>query len=198
MIHTGKAAEAVSGRASGVLFFASFGAIWMGNGLAAMHHLNCISLAAIAAVLAALVVPAIRLLAAAKSASASEIDPVEQSESKRAFWRVNAIQWTAILAAVVFFNLIHQGDFLVAVITFIVGMHLFPLARLSRYPAHTVTGLLLVVWAFILAAAFPGAMFPSVGAIGTATILLGSSAWAIWSASRVAKVLTSVARLQTS
>ncbi len=36
-------AEAISGRAAGVLFFAGFGTLWLCTGLAAMHRLNYVT-----------------------------------------------------------------------------------------------------------------------------------------------------------
>jgi hypothetical protein len=199
MTQAGKTAAAVSGRATGVLFFAGFGSIWMCNGLAAMHRLNSISLAAVFVIAASLVFPAFRLLAvAAKSSPQMEEDSPEQLDMKRVFWRVNSMQWAAIAAAVVLLNLIHKGEFLVPVITFIVGMHLYPLAKLFRYPAHNVTATLLVVWATVLAAMLPGPMLPSVGAVGTAAILLGSAAYTIWSANRTARRIGASATLSSS
>ncbi len=193
-----KTAAAVSGRATGVLFFAGFGSIWMCNGLAAMHRLNPISLGAVLAIAAALVIPAVRLLAvAAKNAPKPECHCPEQLETQRVFWRVNGMQWGAIAAAVALLNLIHKGEFLVPVITFIVGMHLYPLAKVFRYPVHNVTATLLVVWATVLAATLPGSMLPSVGAVGTAAILLGSAAYTVVTATRVANHLTGTPMLKT-
>jgi hypothetical protein len=199
MAQAGNTAAAVSGRATGVLFFAGFGSIWMCNGLAAMHRLNSISLAAIVAIAAALVIPALRLLAvAAKNAAESKADPAEETEMRRMFWRVNIIQWAAIIAAVVLLNLIQKGEFLAPVITFIAGMHLYPLAKVFRHPAHKVTATLLVVWAMVIVATLPGSLLPSVGAIGTAAVLLGSAAYTIWYANRTAKRITASATLSSS
>jgi hypothetical protein len=202
MTQAAKVAEAVSGRATGVLFFAGFGAIWMINGLAAMHRLNPISLAAIAMIAAALAIPAIRLLRiAASSASRNPPAPAEiecQAEIKRAFWRVNTAQWIAILAAIVVLNLAQKVEYLAPVITFIIGMHFFPLATLFRYRAHNLTGTLLVLWAIANTATLPPQLLPSIGALGTATILLASAAHTIYSAARAARTITAAGlRTQT-
>jgi hypothetical protein len=197
MTQADKTAAAVSGRATGVLFFAGFGAIWMRNGLAAMHRLNSISLAAIAVIAASLIIPAVRLLVvAARNASQAGADSPEQLQMRQLFWRVNTIQWAAIVAAVILLNLIHKGNFLVPVITFIVGMHLFPLAKVFRYPAHNVTGTLLTAWATVLAATLPESMLPSVGAVGTAAILLGSAAYTLTAATRAAKAIAATGTLR--
>jgi hypothetical protein len=185
-IQTGKTAEAISGRATGVLFFAGFGSLWLYNGISAMHRLNPISIAAIGVILAALFVPAVMLLRSMAKA-VHPGGPVESPDVKRTFFRVNMMQWAAIVAAVVLFNAIHKQEFLATVITFIVGAHLIPLARLFHYTAHYVTGGLLMAWATVVAIAFPSELMPSLGALGTAAILLGSAAFTLALAGRAAR-----------
>jgi energy-coupling factor transporter transmembrane protein EcfT len=180
--------EMISARATGVLFFSAFGSLWLYNGLAASHRLNPITVAAILVILTALVVPAIRLIQTASKAAPPQPDFVndtpEAIQRKRAFHRVNAIQWIAIVAAVVFFNFIHRPEFLAPVIAFIVGMHLFPLAKLFRYGAHNVTGTLLVLWSTAIVTVLPAQALPSAGALGAATILLVSAAYTLATAYR--------------
>jgi hypothetical protein len=183
-----KMAEAVSGRATGALFFAGFGSLWLYNGISSMHRLNPISIAAIGVIFVALCVPAALLLrATSKAAHESGGGPLDSPKVKRAFFRVNMMQWVAIVAAVVLFNGIQKQEFLATVITFIVGTHLIPLARLFHYSAHYVTGALLMAWATVIAIAFPGEMMPTVGVLGTAAIRLGSATYTLTSAGRVAK-----------
>src|SRR5271165_2191571 len=144
-MHAGKAAEAISGRATGVLFFAGFGSLWLYNGMSAIHRLNPISIAAIGVIFAALSVPAALLLRSMSKATHGA-GSLDSTEVKRTFSRVNIMQWAAIVAAIVLFNAIHKQEFLATVITFIVGAHLIPLGRLFRYTAHYVTGVLLMAW----------------------------------------------------
>ena len=212
------ASKAISGRATGVLFFTIFGVIWMTNGLAAIDRLNPITLAAILAIAAALAIPAVRLLHLASSNAAPIQPPSADATSdpqierhpetarqvvmdteaavKRTFHRVNAIQWAAILTAILLLNLLHKVEYLAPVITFIVGMHLFPLATLFRYPAHNATGTLLVLWAIANTAILPPETMPSITALGTAAILLGSAASTICSATRAARVVLTSSNLQ--
>jgi uncharacterized membrane protein len=84
-------------------------------------------------------------------------------------------------------NLLQKPEFLVPVIAFIVGMHLFPLAKLFRYPAHNVTGTLLVLWSIGVVAALPPLALASAGAMGAGAILLGSAAYTLINATRAAK-----------
>ena len=187
-IMAGKTVEMVAGRATGVLFFAGFGSLWLFNGLAALHRVSGIAIAAILTIAAALIVPALRLLQhTASKTSPSLPESLEALAKKREFYRVNVIQWIAIVGAVVLFNMIHRPEFLAPVIAFIVGMHLFPLAKLFNYPAHNVTGILLVLWSTAVVAFLSNADLPAAGAIGAAVILLGSAAYTLISAYRRAK-----------
>jgi hypothetical protein len=190
MTHQTNTAEIVSGRATGVLFFAGFGSLWLYNGLAASHHLNPITLAAIAVIFAVLIVPAVRLIqTAAKTAPAlpDACTAPEAIQRNRAFYRINAMQWGAGFAAIVLFNAIHRPEFLAPVIAFIVGMHLFPLAKLFRYPVHNVTGTLLVLWSTAIVAVLPPQALPAAGAFGAAAILLASAAYTLTNAYQQSK-----------
>ena len=61
-------------------------------------------------------------------------------------------------------------------ITAIVGLHMFPLARLFRYPLHNLTGGLLVAWAAVSVALVPVAEMQGTTALGTGMILWASAA----------------------
>jgi hypothetical protein len=179
---------AVSGRATGVLFFAGFGSLWLAQGLSALHWLTPLGIVAIAAIAATLAIPAVMLLRTAGQRSREKgLEEQESPEDKHAFARINFLQWAAIFAAVAFFNALHRTEYLTPVITFIVGAHLIPLARLFSYRPHLVTGSLLMFWATIMVMVFAKENMTSVGAIGTAMILLGSAAWTLTIAGRAAK-----------
>jgi hypothetical protein len=190
--------ESVSGRATGVLFFVGFGSLWMYNGISAMHQTTPISLAAIATIFAALALPAVKLMqSASRAASERGVSQTSSSKTKIAFLRVNAVQWAAIFAAGALFNFLHKPEFLTPAITFIVGAHLIPLARLFSYRAHFVTGALLMLWATVMAVAFAPTMMPSIGALGTGAVLVASAAHTLVLAGRVAKAGFTTDRLRS-
>jgi len=176
--------EAISSRAVGVLFFAGFGSLWLIIGLAAMHRLHIVGAAVVVAVLGLLVIPAMRLLRAASQAPAVAAGTKRESEISRAFTRINTIQWLAVAAAIILLNVLKQPVFIPAAIAIIVGLHLFPLARLFRYNTHYVTGSLLVLWPLGAAALLPREEIPSICSLGTAVILLGSAAYTLTGAMR--------------
>ena len=182
-----KSAEAISGRATGALFFIGFGSLWLSTGLSALHWLNSFSAGGVAIVAAALVIPAVRLLRRAGKLSQANVGSGDKARAWRVFRVVNIIQWTAILAAVILLNIFHLPEFIVPAIATIVGFHLFPLARVFRYPVHYVTGTLLVLWSSGVVLAVPREKLPSLGALGTATILLVSAAYTLTIAIRDAR-----------
>jgi hypothetical protein len=182
-----QSAEAISGRAIGVLFFAAFGCLWLCTGLAAMHRLNVVTGAGVVLVLVLLIVPTMRLLR--RAPTAVQAGDGEEARIKRAFSRVNGIQWIAIFGAVVVLNIFQKGYLIVPAIATVVGVHLFPLGRLFRYPAHYVTGTLLVVWSAGVVARLDPDEIASAGAIGTAVILLLSAIYTLIGATRAAAAM---------
>jgi hypothetical protein len=179
-------AEAISGRATGVLFFAGFGTLWLCTGLAAMHRLNIGTGASAVFILAALLIPALWVLKRASALSKQSADPEVEAQISRTFNRANIAQWIAIPVAVVLLNIVHQTAYIVPAIATIVGFHLFPLARAFRYPMHYVTGALLILWSAASVFMLPRENVASIGALGTSAILLLSAAYTLTNAARAA------------
>jgi hypothetical protein len=165
-------ANQLSGRAIGVIFFAGFGAIWLSLSLYALELLHATTLSGVLLGMAVLVLAALYLLREAKRWPRVPDDPV----LSRAFNRVNVAQWIAIAVVVFALSRMHLDAFVMNAITAIVGLHMFPLARLFRYPPHYVTGTLLVVWAAASAVIVPVEHLQGVAALGTGTILWLSAA----------------------
>jgi len=124
------------------MIFAGFGLGWLYTALAGMQKLDAGAAIAVDLGAMALLTAAEYVLRQAKRWPRVADDP----KMGRAFAWINTIQWTAIAAAVFGFGRLHIGEYIVPAITAIVGLHLFPLARLFRYPMHHVTGALLVAW----------------------------------------------------
>ena len=60
----------------------------------------------------------------------------------RRFGLINAVQWGAIIAAIIALNVIHRTGFIAPAIAVIVGIHFFPLAAVFRQPSYYATGTL--------------------------------------------------------
>jgi len=160
-------ANRIGGRAIGALFFTGFGAIWLLVGLYAKERLSTTPVSLVACGTAALASGAFFLLRRAKELPRMPEDPAIM----RVFKRINIIQWTAVAVVAIAFAHFGLSAYVASAITAIVGLHMFPLARLFRYPQHHLTGAALVGWAAASVLLFPKDEMQGPTALGTGAIL---------------------------
>ncbi|HEX4319417.1 MAG TPA: hypothetical protein VHZ52_00835 [Acidobacteriaceae bacterium] len=165
-------ANQLTGRAIGSLFFAGFGALWLTLALYVKQILTADRVIAVAAGLATLLLAAFWLMRQARRFPKVAEDPA----CSRAFNRINGIQWIAIAAVAFSFAHLHIDAYAMSAITAIVGIHLFPLAKLFRYPLHNVTGAALVLWASASVLLVSTEHLQGATALGTGIILWLSAA----------------------
>lgn len=165
-------ANQLGGRAIGALFFTGFGALWLFLSLYARQTLSVATSIGVLLGAAALAWNAAHLLRQAKHFPRVPDDPARG----RAFAWVNAIQWIAVSVVAFSFARFHIDAYVLSAITAIVGLHMFPLARLFRYPLHHATGALLVAWAAASALFVPADQLQGITALGTGLILWLSAA----------------------
>ena len=160
-------ANQLKGRAIGSIFFACFGAGWLFLSLSAKHMLTFATVSG--ALLGALVLllTAFYLIRQAKRWPHILADPAVG----RAFAWINAIQWTVIVVAVITLGKLHLDAYVTSTITAIIGLHMFPLARLFRYRLHYASGALLVGWAVASAVFVRAEQMQGTTAMGTGAIL---------------------------
>lgn len=182
----GESPEVISARVTGALFFTGFGCLWLFTGFSALGQLNIVTAAGVAIIGALLVTAALRIQRRAAKAAQTQTDDEANAETKRVFNRVNTIQWIGVGAVLVLANIFHQPQLIVPAIATVVGLHLFPLARLFRYPMHYVTGTLLIAWSAGIVILLRREDIASVGALGTAAILLLSATCTLTLAARAA------------
>jgi len=165
-------ANQLAGRAIGSLFFAGFGALWLFLSLYAREMLNAGTVLSVLLGLALLLGATVPVFREARRWPRVPDDPA----MGRAFAWVNAIQWTAVAIVAFSFAKFHIDAYVLSAITAIVGLHMFPLARLFRYPLHYVTGGLLTAWGAASAALLPVEHMQGITAFGTGLILWVSAA----------------------
>jgi hypothetical protein len=165
-------ANQLSGRATGSLFFIGFGTLWLTLGLYLREIVSVGYLTGISIGLAVLLLTAFWLLRQARRYPKMPDDPARN----RSFHRINAIQWTAVILVSFTFARLHIDAYVLSAITAIVGIHLFPLAKLFRYPMHNVTGAALVAWASASVLLVPAEHLQGVTALGTGILLWMSAA----------------------
>ena len=186
-MHPIDSAEAISARATGALFFTGFGCLWLFTGFSALGRLNIVTAAGVVIVAAMLVGAAVWVKRLATKTSHAQPDDEATAEMKRVFNRVNTIQWIGVGAVLVLANVFKQPQLIVPAIATVVGLHLIPLARLFRYPVHYITATLLIAWSAGVVIFFRRENIPSVGALGTAAILLLSATYTLIVAARAAR-----------
>jgi hypothetical protein len=160
-------ANQLRGRAIGSLFFAGFGALWIGLALTAKEILTVANLTFAALDFVVLVSMAVLLLRKSKRFPSVTEDP----RIGRTFNQINGAQWTA--GGIVAFILarMHLDAYIPCAITAIVGLHMLPLARLFRYKMHYLTGSVLLVWAALSGILVPREYLQGTSALGTGIIL---------------------------
>lgn len=157
----------LSSRAIGSMIFTGFGALWFVLGLYVRQQLSAANVAWVAGgmlALAALCTHVLRL------AEPSPVSP-DDAGRNRAFHTVNAAQWVAVFIVLAILRRLHLDAYGVAAIAAIVGLHLFPLARLFRNTLHYATGTALVAWAACVSWLAPVDTMQGITALGAGTIL---------------------------
>jgi hypothetical protein len=165
-------ANQLSGRATGALFFTVFGSLWLLLSLYARQTLNLSTELGVLLGALALGWNAVHLMRRAQRFRSAPADP---AQGRRFAW-INAVQWIAVAAVAFSFARLHIDAYVLNAITAIVGLHMFPLARLFRYPLHHVTGAVLVVWSAASALMVPADQLQGVCTMGTGLILWLSAA----------------------
>lgn len=165
-------ANELRGRATGSIFFACFGVGWLFMALAAKNQISPSTVFGAMLGLVVLLLGAFTLMRAASRYPRAPRD----AAMGRAFGWINAIQWIAVAVVAFSFAKLNIDAYVISAITAIVGLHMFPLARLFRYPVHYITGAVLVVWAAASAVYVPVDQMQGTAALGTGVILWLSAA----------------------
>jgi hypothetical protein len=176
-------ANQLIGRAIGSIFFAAFGALWILLSLYVKQILSVVTVSWVALDLLVLLTTAIWLLRQAKRFPKAPEDPARN----RAFNRINAVQWIAIFIVAFAFGRLHLDAYAMSAITVIVGLHLFPLAKLFRYPLHYITGAVLVAWGGLTVLFVSAEHLQGTVALGTGIILWLSAFMTLIIAATVAR-----------
>ena len=168
-------ANQLCGRATGAIFMAGFGAIWLLLALYAMQRLSVANFAYIGAVVLAMASGAMYLYKQA----ARWPRPPRNPALGRAFGWIVALEWIGCFAVWIILGPLHLEVYGVSATVAIVGLHFLPLARLFRYTPHYVTGALMTLWATYSAIGVPADRMQSVAALGAGAILWAGAAFTL-------------------
>jgi len=178
-----ESANQIRSRGIGVLVLGLFGTLWILLALLECQRATPGNLIFLTACALAFSGVGIWLLRLAGRLPRGPEDPARS----RAFLRINAITWTAAIAA----NLLLHGlkrdvDFL-PVLAIIVGLHFIPLGRLFANIPQIGTGIFMTFWAVITLFFVPAEHLPSIVCFGCGLILWQSATITLavaWQAAR--------------
>ena len=162
-----ESANQLSGRATGVIVCAGFGALWLFLSLYARQTLSAVTVSGVVLGMLALILAAVLLFREAKRWPRVPEDPAVG----RAFGWINTIQWIAVGAVAFTLARLHLDAYIPSAITAIVGLHMFPLGRIFHYPQHYRSGAIMTAWAVVSAIFIPVEYLPSTAAFGTGLLL---------------------------
>jgi hypothetical protein len=139
--------KALTGMTTGAAIMFVFGIVWLLVGLSGGRFspaLVRVGLAVVGFGLAiGIAAHAVRAGRVARNASPATTEQAAIGRQiGRRFGRINAMQWGAIVPAIVVLNLVHRTELIAPAIAIIVGLHFFPLARLFQRPSYYATGIL--------------------------------------------------------
>ncbi|MGB7986298.1 MAG: hypothetical protein WCF54_14120 [Terracidiphilus sp.] len=160
-------ANQLRGRAIGSIFFTCFGTGWLFLALIAKQQIKFATVSAIMVGMTMLLLAALNLLRLSKRWPRVPDDPAVG----RAFGWINTIQWIAVAVVAFSFAKLHIDAYVMCAITAIIGLHLFPLARIFRYKPHYWSGAVLVAWAGVSALVIPTETLQGTSSLGTGIIL---------------------------
>ncbi|MGA3372669.1 MAG: hypothetical protein ABSC48_13015 [Terracidiphilus sp.] len=178
-----ESANQLSGRATGVIVCAGFGALWLFLSLYARQTLSAVTVSGVVLGMLALILAAVLLFREAKRWPRVPEDPAVG----RAFGWINTIQWIAVGAVAFTLARLHLDAYIPSAITAIVGLHMFPLARIFRYTAHYRAGAILLAWALASVLFVPVDDLQGITALGTGLILWLSAALTLTLAFKAAR-----------
>jgi hypothetical protein len=132
-------------RAVGAMFFSLFGGAWIVLWSYLAYGFNPGLMALITLAALGQFAWALTTYHKNKGAFAEDSDPAKK-KAEKVFHIVNAAQWVLILIVANVLKNTGHGNWVLAAIIIIVGLHFLPLAPVFRYPVHYVTGVALVTW----------------------------------------------------
>ena len=165
-------------RATGAMFFAVFGGVWL-EGWA----IGTTKLVALDVVIAVLALALTWLAYATYRRHAAELaaQPTTAQTRRigRLFHAINGGQWILIFILANILTSHGLSVWVIPMVIFIIGLHFFPLAVIFSNPSHYVTGAALVALAVLYPFVAPGGPADAVGLLGIGLILWASAGWAL-------------------
>lgn len=168
--------------ATGAINMAIFGAVWTAAGSGGLAGASGVILLVVGWSIAAVLGVGALWLRRGARAFPDDVSPQAQADQRnrlRIFNSVFVLEFAAIAIAVFALLQFGMGSLIPSVVTLIVGIHFFPLARLFKVRAYHLTGALLCTLALTSLLLAPGARLAVVG-MGSATTLFATAAYLLY------------------
>jgi hypothetical protein len=176
-------ADELTGRATGALVFAVFGAAWLSLWLASTRHLTAVTGSGVVLGALSLLLTSAWVLRRAKQEPPTPRSPesqVRRRRQSRVFHWVNAGQWGALILLGWLLPRLGYKQVGIPAAVLVVGLHLFPLAQLFSYQLLYLTGGALMLWALGCLLLGQQPALQAQAAMGAGLILWASAAYALW------------------
>lgn len=177
------------GRCIAAILFSIFGAVWLTLGLYVFGLLHGPAVLLLLAVPALTIVLARRLRVRLKVALDRETPHPRQKQDDRTFAWINAAQGVAIFLLFAILPRLGHQEFAVSGAVIIVGLHFLIMPPLYRSRSNLVLGTAMVVWGALCMVVFRGDRMIAFAALGAGLMLWSIAAWALHTASAIARRL---------
>ena len=182
-------AQFAAGRCTGAMLFCTFGAVWLALGLFAFGLLHWPVVLLLGAVVALTIILARLLRNRLKAAIDREPPHPRQKQDDRTFAWINAAQGLAIFLLFAILPRLGHQEFAVAGAVIVVGLHFLVMPPLYRSRSNLVLGVAMTVWGMLCMIVFHGDRMIAFAALGAGLLLWSIAAWALHTASSIARRL---------
>jgi len=167
---------AAFGRGMAAIIMSFFGFVWLGWGFSAIADVSHFRWTAWAAFFVAGAVLMGFSIAAVRSGRALM---KAHGTSRREFWRargksfriVTIVEALGCIVVIVLANIFHRPEWIASGISFVVGLHFIPLARIFNFPAYYFIGGLIAAWDIVSVTVVKPSNSIALASLGTGAIL---------------------------
>lgn len=178
-----------AGRCTGAILFSIFGAAWLALSLFAFGLLHWPAVLLLVAVVALAILLARLLRTRMKAAIDREPPHPRQKQDDRTFGWINAAQGLALFLLFAILPRLGHQEFAVAGAVIVVGLHFLVMPPLYRSRSNFVLGVAMTVWGLLSMVIFHGDRMIAFAALGAGLMLWSIAAWALHTASTIARRL---------
>ena len=178
-----------AGRCTAAILLSIFGSAWLALSLFAFGLLHRPAVLLLMAVAALTILLASLLRTRMKTAIAQEPPHPRQQQDDRTFAWINVAQGLAIFLLFAILPRLGHQELAIAGAVIVVGLHFLVMPPLYRSRSNLVLGVAMTVWGLLSMLLFHGDRMIAFAALGAGLLLWTTAAWALHTASSIARRL---------